>query len=82
MLATGAVVVVHRRHFQLLLTGEIAQNAFLSDSSRSLTVERNAIAARIAVLETSLAEYKAEQMAAIKAADDARAVLMQSKEFQ
>jgi hypothetical protein len=62
--------------------GQGTQNASLCEESRRLTVERNAMAARIAVSrESRLSKYKTANIAATKAADDARAELMQAKEF-
>lgn len=83
VLATEAVIVVQRRQLssqQLQLFEETTKNASLCDESRSLMVERDAMAARIAVLEAGLVESRAEEMAAAKAADEAHAELAQAKE--
>ena len=83
VLATEAVIVVQRRQLssqQFQLLEEAAKNASLCDESRSLMVERDAMAARIAVLEAGLLEGRAEEMAAVKAADEAHAELAQAKE--
>jgi len=83
VLATEAVVVVQRRQLssqQFQLSEEAAKNASLCEESRSLVVERNAMAARIAVLEADLVERQASEMAAAKAADEAHAKLEQAKE--
>jgi chromosome segregation ATPase len=83
VLATEAVIVVQRRQLssqQFQLFEETTKNASLCDESRSLMVERNAMAARIAVLEAGLVECLAEEMAAAKAADEAHAELAQAKE--
>ena len=83
VLATEAVVVVQRRQLssqQLQLFEETTKNASLCDESRSLMVERDAMAARIAVLEAGLVECRAEEMAAAKAADEAHAELAHAKD--
>ena len=84
LIATEAVVVVQRRQLSsqhLQLSEEAATNASLCEESHSLMVERNAIAARIAVLEAGLVECRAEEIAATKAADEAHAELAQAKEI-
>jgi chromosome segregation ATPase len=83
VLATEAVIVVQRRQLssqQFQLFEETTKNASLCDESHSLMVERNAMAARIAILEAGLVECCAEEMAAAKAADEAHAELAQAKE--
>jgi len=82
LLATEAVVVVQHRQLssqQFQLSEQAAKNASLCEESRSLMVERNAMAARIAVLEAGLVECRAEEMAAANAADEAHAELAQAK---
>jgi len=84
VLATEAVVVVQRRQLssqQFELSEEAAKNASLCEESRSLVVERNAMAARTAVLEAGLdhlVERQAEVIAAAKATDEAHAELEQA----
>jgi chromosome segregation ATPase len=65
---------------QSQLSEEAAKNASLCEQSRSLVVERDAMAARIAVLEAGLVDRQAEEMAAAKAADEVRAELEQAKQ--
>ena len=84
VLATEAVVVVQHRQLlsqQFQLSEEAAENASLCEEWRSLMVERNAMAARMVVLEAGLVECRGEEMVAAKAADETHVELAQARKL-